>query len=119
MMPATYADFRDYYATTLGSLRISEASRAIAHQVLRPRLPGGPLNEPALAAIRLITAGLMPEPIRRQYGWRWDRARQARFDLLITALRLTYPRLPLLVRTFPRDYYLRDLRRRLPATSEA
>jgi uncharacterized protein (DUF2236 family) len=118
-MPATYADFRAYYATTLGSLRISEASRAIAHQVLHPRLPGGALNEPALAAIRLITAGLMPEPVRRQYGWRWDRARRARFDLLMTALRLTYPHLPLRVRTLPRDHYLRDLRRRLPAPSGA
>jgi uncharacterized protein (DUF2236 family) len=115
MMPATYADFRDYYATTLDSLRISEASRAIARQVLHPRLPGGALNEPALATIRLITAGLMPEPVRRQYGWRWDRARRVRFDLLMTALRLTYPHLPLRVRTLPRDHYLRDLRQRLPA----
>jgi uncharacterized protein (DUF2236 family) len=112
MMPATYADFRAYYARTLGELRISEASRAIAHQVLHPRLPGGPLNEPGLAAVRLVTAGLMPEPIRRQYGWRWDAARRARFALLMRTLRLVYPRLPLSVRTLPRDHYLRDLRER-------
>jgi uncharacterized protein (DUF2236 family) len=112
MMPATYADFRAYYARTLAGLRISEASRAIAHQVLHPRLPGGPLNEPALAAIRLITAGLMPDPIRRQYGWRWDPARRTRFTLLMKALRLIYPRLPLRVRTSPRDYYLGELRKR-------
>jgi uncharacterized protein (DUF2236 family) len=114
MMPATYEDFREYYARTIASLKISDASRAIAHQVLHPRLKGGPLNEPALAAIRLITAGLMPEPVRRQYGWRWDRARRARFHLLLAAVRAVYPRLPLRVRTFPRDHYLRALRRRLP-----
>lgn len=119
MMPATYEDFRAYYATTIASLRISEASRAIAEQVMRPRLPGGPLGEPGLAVIRLITAGLMPAPIREQYGWRWDRARQARFRLLMSAVRLVYPRLPLRVRTFPRDYYLRDLRRRLPKAPAA
>jgi uncharacterized protein (DUF2236 family) len=119
MMPATYEDFRAYYATTIASLRISEASRAIAEQVLHPRLPGGPLGEPGLAVIRLITAGLMPAPIREQYGWRWDRARQARFRLLMGAVRLVYPRLPLRVRTFPRDYYLRDLRRRLPKAPAA
>lgn len=112
MMPATYEDFRAYYARMLGDLRISEASRAIAHQVLHPRLPGGPLNEPGLAAVRLITAGLMPEPIRRQYGWRWDAARRARFALLMRTLRLVYPRLPLTVRTLPRDHYLKDLRER-------
>jgi uncharacterized protein (DUF2236 family) len=115
MMPATYAEFREYYATTLATLEISDASRAIARQVLHPHLPGGALNAPALAAIRLITAGLTPEPIRRQYGWRWDRARQARFDLLMRAVRLVYPRLPLRVRTLPRDYYLWDLRRRMKA----
>ncbi|HZE30547.1 MAG TPA: oxygenase MpaB family protein [Actinoallomurus sp.] len=118
MMPA-YADFRDYYAEMIESLRISDASRAIAHQVLHPKLPGGPLNGPALAAIRLITAGLMPEAIRDQYGWRWDRARRARFRLLMAAVRLTYPRLPLRVRTLPRDRYLKDLRERLPRASAA
>jgi uncharacterized protein (DUF2236 family) len=119
MMPATYADFRDYYAETLASLRISDASRAIAEQVLHPKLPGGPLNEPALAAIRLITAGLTPEAIRDQYGWRWNRARRARFRLLMAAVRLAYPRLPLRVRTLPRDRYLKDLRERLPRTTAA
>jgi uncharacterized protein (DUF2236 family) len=113
MMPASYEDFRAYYARTLSSLRISDASRAIADQVLHPRLRGGRLNEPALAAIRLLTVGLMPDPIRRQYGWRWDRARRVRFHLLVRSLRLTYPRLPLPIRTLPRDYYLYDLRRRL------
>ncbi|MDN3359195.1 oxygenase MpaB family protein [Actinomadura sp. DC4] len=114
MMPATYDDFRVYYADMIATLRISDASRAIADQVLHPRLPGGPLNEPGLAAIRLVTAGLMPAPIREQYGWRWDRARQARFRVLMAGVRLVYPRLPLRVRAFPRDHYLRDLRKRLP-----
>ena len=121
MVPASYEDFREYYARTLASLRISDASRAIAHQVLHPRLRGGRLNEPGLAAIRLLTVGLMPDPIRRQYGWRWDRARQARFHLLIRALRLVYPRLPLPIRTLPRDYYLHELRAetrsRVPVTA--
>jgi uncharacterized protein (DUF2236 family) len=112
MMPATYGDFREYYARTLTSLRITDASRAIAHQVLHPRLPGGRLNEPGLAAIRLITAGLTPEPIRRQYGWRWDRTRRIRFHLLMASVRLVYPRMPLRVRAFPRDYYLHQLRRK-------
>jgi uncharacterized protein (DUF2236 family) len=110
VLPATYPDFLAYYAGMITTIEISEASRAIAHQVLHPRLPGGPLNEPALAAVRLITAGLTPGPIRRQYGWRWDRARQARFVLLMRAIRLVYPRLPLRVRTWPRDHYLKYLR---------
>ncbi len=117
LMPATYDDFRAYYARMISSLEITDASRAIAEQVLHPKLPGGRLNEPALAAIRLITAGLTPEPIRRQYGWRWDRARERRFTLLMRSARLVYPRLPVFVRTLPRDRYLRDLRARFAEAS--
>jgi uncharacterized protein (DUF2236 family) len=112
--PATYADFRDYYSSMLGRLRISAESRAIADQVLHPKLPFGRLNEPALAALRLITAGLMPEPIRGQYGWPWDAGRARRYRLLMGSLATVYPRLPRRIRTLPRDYYLGTLRRRFP-----
>jgi uncharacterized protein (DUF2236 family) len=113
MMPETYIDFRAYYTRMLSEIRISEESRAIADQVLHPRLPLGRLNEPGLAAVRLITTGLMPEPIRVQYGWRWDGARERRYRLLMGSLAVVYPRLPERIRTLPRDYYLRGLRRRL------
>ncbi|WP_344263723.1 oxygenase MpaB family protein [Actinomadura napierensis] len=112
-LPATYRDFRAYYAGMLNTLKISDASRAIADQVLNPRLPGGPMNAPGLAAVRLITAGLMPAPIREQYGWKWNRARRLRFRLLMGTLSLVYPRLPVRVRTLPREYYLHSTRKML------
>ncbi|MFC4055639.1 oxygenase MpaB family protein [Actinomadura syzygii] len=112
-MPATYPLFREYYADMVRSLEITDASRAIAAQVLRPRLPGGPLNAPGLMAIRLLTAGLMPAPIREQYGWKWDAGRERRFRLLVGTLAVVYPRLPLAVRTLPRRYYLHTTRRTL------
>ncbi|MES9602920.1 MULTISPECIES: oxygenase MpaB family protein [Actinomadura] len=112
-MPETYPRFREYYAGMLRGLEITDASRAIAEQVLNPRLPGGPLHAPGLAAIRLLTAGLMPAPIREQYGWTWNAARERRFRLLVGVIALVYPRLPLRVRTLPRDYYLLTTRRML------
>ncbi|GAA4364806.1 oxygenase MpaB family protein [Actinomadura verrucosospora] len=112
-MPETYPRFREYYAGMLRGLEITDASRAIAEQVLNPRLPGGPLHAPGLAAIRLLTAGLMPAPIREQYGWTWNAARERRFRLLVGVIALVYPRLPLGVRTLPREYYLLTTRRML------
>ncbi|KAB2347787.1 oxygenase MpaB family protein [Actinomadura rudentiformis] len=115
-MPATYADFRVYYADMVHNLRITDASRQIAHQVLNPRLPIGPLralSAPGLAMIRLITAGMMPAPIREQYGWTWTAGRELRFRLLMGALATVYPRLPSRVRTLPREYYLMTTRRTL------
>ncbi|WP_018653717.1 oxygenase MpaB family protein [Actinomadura flavalba] len=116
-LPATYLDFRAYYAGMLRTLRLSPASHAVARQVLYPTAPGS-APRPALAAVRLLTTGLMPAPIRAQYGWSWTPARQRRFRLLTSALAATYPRLPLHVRTSPRDRYLASTRRmlaRLPA----
>ena len=107
-LPATYPDFRRYYARMLATLKINDASRTIARQVLYPAVPKA--YEPVFMAIRLITAGLMPEPIRRQYGWSWNRARRLRFRLLMGALSLVYPRLPLRLRTLPCRYYLRRAR---------
>ncbi len=112
-MPGTYREFRAYYADMLNGLEISDASRAIAARVLRPKLPGGPLHAPGLMAIRLLTAGLTPPPIREQYGWKWDAGRERRFRLLIAALALVYPRLPVRVRTLPREYYLHSTRQTL------
>ena len=112
VMPETYADFREYYVWMLGEIRISDESRAIAEQVLHPRLPLGRLNEPALAVFRLITAGLMPDPIRVQYGWKWDAGRERRYRLLMGSFAVVYPHLPGRIRTLPRDYYLRTLHRR-------
>ncbi|TDD14047.1 DUF2236 domain-containing protein [Actinomadura sp. KC06] len=112
-MPETYPQFREYYADMIQNLKITDASRAIAEQVMHPRLPGGPVNAPGLMAIRLITAGLMPAPIREQYGWKWDARRERRFRMLVGALAVVYPRLPLRVRTLPREYYLFTTRRML------
>lgn len=116
-MPAAYPDFRVYYAEMVQNLKITDASRAIADQVLNPKPPTGPLGAPGLAMVRLLTAGLMPAPIREQYGWTWDRARQRRFRLVMTALAVVYPRMPLRVRTFPREYYLMTTRRTLAKLS--
>jgi uncharacterized protein (DUF2236 family) len=118
MMPATYTDFREYYVRMLEEIEITDESRAIAYQVLHPKLPLGRLNEPALAAIRLITAGLMPEPIRVQYGWTWNTARERRFRLLMWSLAVFYPRLPTMIRTLPRDYYMRTLRKRFARAAQ-
>ncbi|TDE27118.1 oxygenase MpaB family protein [Actinomadura sp. 6K520] len=115
-MPGTYAQFREYYAHMLQTLEVNDTSRSVAEQVLYPKLPGGPLGAPGLAAIRLLTAGLMPAPIREQYGWKWNAGRELRFRLLIKALQVVYPRLPLRVRTMPRDAYLTATRRMLAKT---
>lgn len=116
-MPAAYPDFRKYYADMVSTLQINDASRHIARGVLDPKVPL--VLKPGLLPIRLITAGLMPPAIREQYGWKWSTARELRFHLLMNALAMVYPRLPLRVRTLPRDFYLHTTRRMLRKAGKA
>lgn len=109
--PQNFEEFQVYYRKQLDTFQLTEAAKEVAHQVLHPRLP---LHlQPGLAAIRLLTVGLMPEPLREQYGWKWNAARRRRFIMLVNALRIVYPRLPLSVRTAPRAFYSRNIRKKI------
>lgn len=109
--PATYAEFVPYYRAQINTFKLTEASKLVAEQVLNPKVPAH--MRPGIAAVKLLTAGLMPAPLREQYGWEWNARRERRFLMLVNALRLIYPRLPLAVRTLPRTYYLGTARRKL------
>lgn len=115
--PQNYDEFRVYYRKQIESFELTEASKKVAYQVLNPRLPL--YLRPGLAAIRLLTAGLMPAPLREQYGWKWDAARERRFIMLINALRIVYPKLPLSVRTAPRGFYSRNIRKKVERAAKA
>lgn len=110
--PQDFAEFKVYYRKQLDSFELTEASKKVAHQLLyADHLPL--YMRPGMGAIRLLTAGLMPEPLRTQYGWEWNAARERRFIMLVNALRIVYPRLPLSVRTLPREFYSRNIRRKV------
>ncbi|MEA3018801.1 MAG: hypothetical protein QOI47_325 [Actinomycetota bacterium] len=73
--PPTYDAFRAYVRGMVGSLEVSDTARAVAREVLHPRLPV--IAEPVLELGRQLTAGLLPRPLREQYGFSWDRPRKA------------------------------------------
>ena len=76
-MPATIEDFDAYMDGMLrgGELRVVPAARELAVQiVLRPPVPLA--ARPLLELANQITVGLLPREIRRQYGLRWDPARE-------------------------------------------
>src|SRR5207302_10558790 len=56
-------------------LCVTDTAREIAGTVLHPPLPL-PLR-PAMEVVKVVTASLMPERLRREYGLAWDPARAA------------------------------------------
>lgn len=108
--PASRAAFDDYWARMVNALRVDDQVLAVSRQILYPH--GVPWwLRPTLPAVRLLTAGLLPEAARRQFRLPWSVRRQRRFDRLMRWTVALYPRLPLRVRHLPRDRYLAKLRR--------
>jgi len=86
-VPRSWAALRTYVAGQYanGCIAVTPQARRVARLVLRPAM--APLIAPAAWMNRIVTLGLLPPPVREQYGFDW-RPRDARtFDRLIPALR--------------------------------
>ncbi|MGH2978038.1 MAG: oxygenase MpaB family protein [Solirubrobacterales bacterium] len=102
VMPANLGDFRAYMEEMLDSpdLSATDTARAIAAAVMHPPLPLA--LRPAMELANLVTAGLMPPRLRREYGLAWDPARAALVAASReTTRRLLMPLLPARLRTVP------------------
>jgi uncharacterized protein (DUF2236 family) len=97
--PATWLDFRAYVRSMVGSLTVSDTARSLAHDVLHPRVPR--VTEPVVEIARQLTAGLLPRPLRDQYGLSWDRPRKLALIGASAASRQVLPRLPAPLRRAP------------------
>ncbi|ROO88344.1 uncharacterized protein (DUF2236 family) [Actinocorallia herbida] len=99
-LPADVAGFDAYWDGMLATLRVDDNGREQARAVLSgAALPG--VLFPALAVFRLVTTGLLPAPIREQYGLPWTPARRLSFTALMAALKLAVNLTPTPVRHFP------------------
>lgn len=97
VLPRTLADFRDYERRCVEQdLVVSAAARAVAATVLDPPVPL-PLRPPA-RVLNLATVGLLPAPIRTQYGLRWTPAHAMALRAAAASVRRTLPLFPARVR---------------------
>jgi len=99
VQPPDLSAFRDYMRQMVGSLQVSDTARRLADAVLHPKLPWP--AEPGMALARELTAGLLPRPLREQFGLGWDRNRKAALLLAAAASRQVLPRVPSFVRRAP------------------
>jgi uncharacterized protein (DUF2236 family) len=99
LQPPDLVAFQRYMRDMVGTLRVSDTARELADAVLHPRLPF--VAEPGMALARELTAGLLPRPLRQQFGLDWDRNRKAALLLAGAASRTVLPHVPSLVRRVP------------------
>jgi uncharacterized protein (DUF2236 family) len=116
--PADLREFRAYFARTVAALQVTDTARRLARAVLRARRlpvylkPGLPIN-------RFVTAGLLPPPIRAQYGLTWGPGRERSLTALLRATGVASHLVPLRLRRRTPELFVRLARRRatLPATA--
>jgi uncharacterized protein (DUF2236 family) len=99
--PRTFADFNRYVEEMLASDRIAvtDALRDVVDATLRPDLPF--VARPLVAAMNLVTLGLLPERLREGLGMPWGPGRQRIFDASRAMVSGLLPVLPRVMRDFP------------------
>ena len=99
--PATYEDFLSYMRRMVegGPVQVTERARALGRLVLRPRLkllPG-----PAMVPFEVVTAGLLPETLREQYGLAWGPAQRRVYRMAVATVPRVVALTPPLLRVWP------------------
>jgi uncharacterized protein (DUF2236 family) len=99
MIPTTLTDFQDYVARTLTrDVAVGPSARTLARLIFHS---GGPMLVPAMGFLKLITVGLLPPEVRRQYGYRWSPGRARLLDAFAAAVRAALPAMPRVLRVAP------------------
>jgi uncharacterized protein (DUF2236 family) len=92
LQPPDLVAFRAYVRQMVGTLVVSDDARRLARSILHPKLPW--VAEPIVEVGRQLTVGLLPAPLRQQYGMSWDRPRQAALLAASAVARQVLPRVP-------------------------
>ena len=112
----SYDAFRTWWDEMLRGedIAIGPQGRELANAVLQPKLRFVP--KPAFAPLSLFTIGLLPEPVRARYGFRWSGARERAFRAEARAFGAAAKTLPAKFRLFP---HAREAERRAAASDAA
>jgi uncharacterized protein (DUF2236 family) len=98
--PKTHSDLILYMGKLIarGTVKVDDRARSLAKLVLRPpvRLLGL-----AMVPMDVVTAGLLPGPIREQYGLKWGRGEQRLWRMATKAVPKVVRLTPPLLRVWP------------------
>lgn len=94
LTPQSLPELHSYMARMVseGPIEVTQQARDLAHEVLYPGLSGAP----ALSAtvLRFVTAGTLDEPLRSEFGLRWNHRRQLALDAFSRLTRMLRPWVP-------------------------
>lgn len=113
MWPSDLVEFDEYWQRGLKKVSIAPPVRDLLLNIASLRFLPAMLRIPFGRFNKFVTAGFLPPEFREQLGLPWTARDQRRFDRLTTAIGGLALRLPRVLRQFPYNYFLWDLRRRI------
>lgn len=97
VMPTNIDALQAYVAHLNETLVVSNEAKEITEALFE----SNPLTWPIMRSVRLLTAGLLPRPLRVQFGLEWGPKRQVALEALCRTSRTVGPRLPAGLRAPP------------------
>ncbi|PWC04148.1 oxygenase MpaB family protein [Agromyces badenianii] len=109
--PATRAEFDAWWNERLAALDVGDDARTVARSLLS-ETSGLPVGAGLLLPlVRLVTAALLPEPVRTAYGFRWTPRVERVANGWLDAIGVVWPLLPRVIRHAPMRISLRRAER--------
>ncbi len=99
-LPESFEEFDAYMKETIDSdaIAVGSTARALSRAILHPRLF---VLKPFAPLAALITAGLLPPKLRREYGLAWNGRRERILRLVAGSTRAALPLVPSVLRVVP------------------
>jgi len=112
MWPADRAAFAEYWRAGLAEAHIDAPVRRYLRDIIEMKALPKPTRALFGRSNRFFTVGLLPPDLRRQMGYEWTDADERRLDRTLRRIGRVYSHLPPLLREFPLNWCLWDMRRR-------
>lgn len=113
LWPADGEAFEDYIQAELATRVIDDTIREYFDGLIDLTMMPWPVRVLAAPVHRFFVTGTLPPPLRAQMRMSWTPRQERTLTIIMRTLGLIYRRLPTVLRSFPINYYMWDLRRRI------
>jgi uncharacterized protein (DUF2236 family) len=108
--PGTTAAFDAYWTSAIADLAVTDEARGVVRDLLFPRLAPAWVRA-AMPLMRIVSVGMLPDPVRAAYRFPWGPGEQRRFDRTMGGVRAVVRAIPGPLRRLPVRLLLSAMRR--------
>ncbi|NNH69835.1 DUF2236 domain-containing protein [Nocardia uniformis] len=112
MWPATREEFYAYWEENLVQHAIDEPTRRYFNDLTDLKMLPRPIQLVFGRFHRFTVSALLPQHLRDEMGMTWSARHERAFGLILRSISAVWTRMPTVIRLFPFNFYLADMRMR-------